>query len=185
MAHHRPDGACVHPDKQVGREFWFYAIAHAAHMLNQIPGRLGRKLTSPFELVHNTKPDARTWFQLFSVGYFPHQIDNDSTRSNTEDQSLAGIAIGRDESTNTITFYNPITKSYYRPPTFRLDEGCLPVTTFPASIRYDGGLTCGLMRNKTDPVAEPFPPGTRVNIDHNNTITRGTVQYIPIFISPT
>jgi hypothetical protein len=33
-------------EKQVGREFWFYAIRHAAQMINQVPGRMGRKLTS-------------------------------------------------------------------------------------------------------------------------------------------
>ena len=31
-------------EKQVGREFWYYAVKHAARMLNQIPGRMGRKL---------------------------------------------------------------------------------------------------------------------------------------------
>ena len=36
-------------EKQVGRNFWFYAVSHAASMLNQVPGRLGRRLTSPFE----------------------------------------------------------------------------------------------------------------------------------------
>ena len=54
-------------EKQVGHEFWFYAIAHATLMLNQVPGRLGRKLTTPFEAVHNVKPDARTWFELFHL----------------------------------------------------------------------------------------------------------------------
>ena len=34
-------------EKQVSREFWYFAIKHSAHMLNQIPGRLGRKLTTP------------------------------------------------------------------------------------------------------------------------------------------
>ena len=53
-------------EKQVGREFWYYAILHAVLMINQVPGRLGRKLTSPFELVHGVKPDSRTWFELFS-----------------------------------------------------------------------------------------------------------------------
>ncbi len=57
-------------EKQVGREYWWFAVAHAVCMLNQVPGRLGRKLTTPFECVHNKKPDARTWFELFSVGYF-------------------------------------------------------------------------------------------------------------------
>jgi len=166
-------------DKQVGREFWYYAILHASRMLNQIPGRLGRKLTTPFELVHNHKPDARTWLQPFSLGFFSRQEDNTSSRSNTEDQALVGIAIGRDDKTNAVTFYNPITRSYYRPPTFHLDESALPATLFPKHIRYDGGLTSGLLRNRTDPVPEPFPPGTRVTIGAGDSSQRGTVQNIP------
>jgi transposase InsO family protein len=89
-------------DKQVGREFWYYAIKHAAHMCNQVPGRLGRKLTSPFELVHGIKPDASTWFELFSVGFFSHDSLDGATRSKAQAQTLDGIAIGRDEQTNTI-----------------------------------------------------------------------------------
>jgi hypothetical protein len=50
----------------MGREYWFFAIKTAARMLNQVPGRVGRKLTSPFELVFGTKPDAKTWFEPFS-----------------------------------------------------------------------------------------------------------------------
>jgi hypothetical protein len=50
--------------KQGGREFWFYAIQHLTRMVNQILGCLGHKLPSPVELVHSTKPDATTWFEL-------------------------------------------------------------------------------------------------------------------------
>ena len=64
-------------------------------MLNQIPGRLGRKLTTPFELVHGVKPDAATWFELFSMGYFDHTIENNTKKSKFEVQTLAGIAVGR------------------------------------------------------------------------------------------
>ena len=45
-------------------------------MLNHVPFPLNRKLTSPFELVHSTKPDPRTWFKLFSLGLFRHQVDD-------------------------------------------------------------------------------------------------------------
>jgi len=166
-------------EKQVGREFWFYAIRHAAIMNNQCPGRLGLKLTTPFELVHNEKPRSETWFQLFSVGYFGRETDNSAKRSKTQDQTLDGIAIARDDRSNTITFYNPITKSYYRPPNFRLDEGRLPVTNFPKHLKYEGGLTCGVFRNRTDPVPEPFPPGSQVTITRNNQPTRGTILNIP------
>ncbi|KAL7525881.1 hypothetical protein ACHAXR_001202, partial [Thalassiosira sp. AJA248-18] len=170
-------------EKQVGREFWYYAVRHAALMLNQVPGRLNRKLTTPFELVHNQKPQSETWFELFSVGYFGHDKDADGQRSKTQDQSLDGIAVGRDDRSNTIVFYNPLTRSYYRPQNFRLDEHRLPVTNFPKSIKFDGGLTCGLLRNKTDPVPEPFPPGTRVTIDVQGVPTRGTIHNVPLPVS--
>ena len=43
--------------KQMPRKYWYWAILHGSIMLNHLPGRLNRKLTSPFELVHGTKPD--------------------------------------------------------------------------------------------------------------------------------
>ena len=51
-------------EKQVSREFWFFAVRHAAIMINQVPGCLDRCLTTPLELVHGTKPDSSTWFEL-------------------------------------------------------------------------------------------------------------------------
>ncbi|KAL7547159.1 hypothetical protein ACHAWF_010477 [Thalassiosira exigua] len=149
-------------------------------MINQVPGCLGKKLTTRFELVHGCKPDSKTWFELFSVGYFNHPKDGAQARSNVEDQSLDGIAVGRDDKSNTIIFYNPITKSYYHPQAFRLDESRLPATNFPASIRYDGGLTCGLFRNRNDPVPEHFPPGTHVNVKRGTDTVQGTIQRVPI-----
>ena len=139
--------ACAYiTKKQVGRKFWFYMLSHAASMINQVPGRLGLKLATPFELVHNQKPDSTTWFKPFSIGYFNHNTDGSTTRSNTEDQSLDGIAVGHDDRSNTIVFYNPIVRSYYRPPAFKLDEGHLPATNFPSYIKYDGGLTWSLQK---------------------------------------
>ena len=133
-------------------------------MLNQMPGCLGRKLATLFELVYGVKPDLRTWAQPFSVGFFSHTIDNKSSGSKNKDQSIARIAAWQDEKTNTIFFYNVMTRSYYRPPAFRLDKDTLPVILFPKSISYPGGLTCGLMHNYRNPVAEAFPTGTRVNM---------------------
>ena len=121
-------------EKQVGREYWYFGIVHAANMINQVPGRLSCKLTTPFETVHNQKPDSKTWFKLFSIGYFDHTTNKAEKRSKTEDQTLYGIALGRDDKSNTIIFYNPLTRSYYRSPAFQLDEGRLPVTNFPKSI---------------------------------------------------
>ena len=89
-----------------------------------------------------------------------------------------------DDSSNSIIFYNPITSSYYHPPDFRLDESRLPITNFPNSLRFYGGLTFGLLRNNNDLIHEPFPPGTCVSIQHDNAPARGTIKNIPILVSP-
>eukprot|EP00804_Cyclotella_cryptica_P002399 CCRYP_004096-RA/>CCRYP_004096-RA protein AED:0.22 eAED:0.22 QI:0/0/0/1/0/0/3/0/917 len=171
-------------EKQVGREFWYFAIRHIVLMINQVPGCLGRKLTTPFELVYGVKPDSSTWFELFSIGYFDHKTEGNAKKSNIQAQTLAGIAVGRDDKANTIRFYNPITKAYYSPSVFKLDEGRLPASHFPNRITFDGDLVCGLQSNNTDPTPEPFPPGTRVNVSVNGKIKRGTIQNIPLPSSP-
>lgn len=167
-------------EKQLGCEYWFYAVKHAALMINQIPGRLGRKLTFPFEMVHGVKPDSSTWFELFSIGYFPHSSENGESKSKSQANSLDGIAVGRDSQTNTVLFYNPVTRQYYRPAVFKLDEGRLPILCFPKSIQFDGGLSCGLVLSNTDPAPEPFPPGTCVTLTRGPLPSKGTFSNVPL-----
>ena len=73
-------------------------------MLNQVPGRLGLKLTTSFELVHNSKPDSKTWFELFSISYFDNDTDNAESRSKIQAHTLDGISVGRDDRSNSIIF---------------------------------------------------------------------------------
>ena len=153
-------------------------------MMNQVPGRLGLKLTTPFELVHKSKPDSKTWFEIFFIGYFKHDTDTTKSCSKLQAHTLDDIAVGRDDRSNSIILYNPITSSYYRPLAFRIDESIITITNFPSSLRFNGGLTCSLVINKTDPIHEPFPPGTAVSIQHNYAPARGTIKNIPIPVSP-
>ena len=99
-------------------------------MLNQVPGRLGLKLNTLFELFHNAKPDSKIWLELFSIGYFNHDTDNNESRSKLQAHTLDGITVGRDDRYNSIIFYNPITSTYYLPPALRLDKSRLPITNF-------------------------------------------------------
>ena len=129
-----------------------------------IPDRLVLKLTTPFELVHNTKPDSKTWFELFLIGYFNHTVDNTESRSKLKARTLYGITVGRYDNSHVIIFYNPLTYSYYHPPDLCLDESQPPINNFPSTLRFDGGLTCGLLQNNTDPIHEPLLPVKRVSI---------------------
>jgi hypothetical protein len=46
-------------EKQMPLSFWYFAICHAASMMNVIPGKYNGKLASPFMLVHGERPDQR------------------------------------------------------------------------------------------------------------------------------
>ena len=168
-------------EKQMPRTFWFYAIVHSARMMNAIPGKYGGKLASPFLLVHGTGHDERTWFPLFSVCYFHHERDGDVPRSHCQSHTMDGIAIGRSPTSNALLVYNPRTKRYYEPDSYRLDPYRLPSSVYP-SLKYDGGLFCSLLRDEGVSVEEPYPPGTRVErMDLNtNMLLAGTVMDIPI-----
>ena len=92
-----------------------YAIEHAAHMLNQVPARLGCCLTSPFDLVYNVRHDLSAWFKIFSICYFSNSFDvgRGDLKSNLRAQYFDGIMVGEDKQSSTITFYNPLIKKLY------------------------------------------------------------------------
>ena len=73
-------------------------------MMNQVLDCLVIKLATTFELVNNIKPKSKTWFELFSIGYFNHTIDNTESRYKLQAHTLDGIAVGWDEKSNAIIF---------------------------------------------------------------------------------
>ena len=66
---------------KIPREYWYYNIFHSVRMLNTFPGKISHRLTTPHELIYGEKSDKRTWFLLFSIGYFHHQTYSAVTRS--------------------------------------------------------------------------------------------------------
>ena len=102
--------ACAYlTEKLIPHKYWYWTILHGYRMLNHVSGQLKRKLTSTFKIIHGNIPDPRTWFEPFILGLLHRQSNSTITRSNMQSQTMAGIAIGRFPSSNTITFYNPNT----------------------------------------------------------------------------
>ena len=98
-------------------------------MLNQAPGYLGLKLTTNFGLVHNTKPDPRKRFDIFSIGYFNNTVDNTDIRSKLQAHNLDVIAVSGENTSNGIIFYNPLTSIYYCHSDFLLkNNNCWSIT---------------------------------------------------------
>ena len=67
-------------------------------------GKFRPKNCHTFELVHNAKPDSKTWFELFSIGYFNHHIGNTEIISKLQSHTLDLIAVDRDDKSNYIIF---------------------------------------------------------------------------------
>ncbi len=72
--------ACAYlTEKQMPCSYWFYAITHAACMMNAIPGKSKDRLASPFLLVHGVGHDKHTWTSLFLLCFFHHEKDGNYT----------------------------------------------------------------------------------------------------------
>ncbi len=172
-------------EKQMPRSFWFFSIVHSAWMMNVIPGKLHGKLASPFLLVHGVGHDERTWFPLFSLCYFLHDKDGGMACSHNQAHMMDGIAVGRSPTSNALLVYNPRTKKYYKPDSYRLDPYQLPSLVYP-SLTYNGGLFCLLYRDDNPLMEEKYPPGACVERIEptTNMLLAGTVMDIPLHSNP-
>ena len=85
---------------------------------------------------------------------------------------------------NALSVYNPVTKQYYEPDTYKFDPSRLLCTEFPSRINYNGGLHADLNRHSHINVPEPYPPGTLFKIPAadggNDKCTTAIVLSIPI-----
>jgi hypothetical protein len=167
-------------EKQMPRAFWFYAITHAARMMNAIPGKHSGRLASPFLFVHSVGHDKRTWVPLFSLAFFHHEKDGDIQRSKHQTHTMDGIIIGCCPTSNALLIYNPRNKQYYKPNSYHLDPYRLPGSAYPL-IKYDGGLFVSLLRDDNPHFEEKYPPGTRVERVNptTNMLLSGIVMDIP------
>jgi hypothetical protein len=174
--------ACAYiTEKQTPCTFWFYAITHAARMMNAILGKHSGKLASPILLVHGIGHDKRTWVPIFSLAFFHYEKDGNIQRSKHKAHTMDGIVIGRSPTSKVLLVYNPRNKQYYVQDSYHLDPYHLPGLAYP-SIKYDGGLFVNLLRDDNPQFEEKYPPGTHVECisPATNMLVSGTVMDIPL-----
>jgi hypothetical protein len=154
--------ACAYlTEKQMPRTFWFFAITHAAWMMNAIPCKVHGLLASPFLLVHGMGHDERTWIPLFSLCFFHHNRDGPVKCSKNQAHTMDGIVVGCSPTLNALLVYNPRNKKYYKPDSYRIDSYHLPTLVYP-DVKYDGRLFFSLLRDDNPSMEEKYSPGTRV-----------------------
>ena len=95
-------------------------------MMNQISSKVNGKRITSFELVHHVSPGTRTWFSLFSIVYLYKDSDADQDHISFQAKAMQGTTVGHSTKTTIISVYNPITKQYYVPNTYKFDTSLLP-----------------------------------------------------------
>jgi hypothetical protein len=93
--------------KQMPRTYWFFAITHAAWMMNAIPGKFRDHLALPFLLIHGIGHDEWTWIPLFSLCYFHHEKDSNDTQTKHMAHTMDGIIIGHSPTSHALMVFNP------------------------------------------------------------------------------
>ena len=139
-------------------QFWFHALKCAAEVSNYLPLTVNNHLTTPFELVYDTKPDLRNLFPLFSVGYVRRSRDATTNRLTFHSTSIRCICLGRDDASNQLEFYHPPTRQLLYSDDYILDKNLCSGPTF--NLDYDGGLYLHKYKDHQDEEnISPFPPG--------------------------
>ena len=164
-------------------KFWYYAIKRAAEVSNYFPILHGTRITTPFEMAHGERPDYRTLFPIFSVGYIRDTTDVDSSnKEKFEPHTIKCITVGRDTTSDGLLFYNPNTNRVVSSSDYRLD----PSKPSGISFKYDNinSLHFHLHDKDTDILRPPtFDLGNLIKItDEKSTLYNelGTIISIPL-----
>jgi hypothetical protein len=112
-------------------------------------------------LVHGVCLDQRAWLPLFSIWYFHHTKDSNTSRFKNQAHTLVGIVNGRSSTSTGILIYNPRNQKYYEPDSYQVDPYPLLSLVY-YTICYNGGLFVSLHCDEIATISKLYPPGTRV-----------------------
>jgi len=95
--------------------------------MNVIPRKYKGKLALPSMLVHGVCPDQWALLPIFSLCYFHHENNSNTSSSKNQAHTLDRIIIGRNPTSTAILVYNPCNQKYYKPDSYRIDPYHLPI----------------------------------------------------------
>jgi hypothetical protein len=141
-------------------------------------------LTTPFKLFYGQKPDYyRVLFKWGCVGYYRRTSDSGIDRGNFDAQSSVGLALGRINQTNAMIFWDPATSRMNVSADYRLDPTASITSSYP-NIIYDGHISPLVLRGGVNADKEPFPPGSKVTVLHDDEHLATTILSVPLSDQP-
>jgi hypothetical protein len=163
--------------------FWFYAVCHAAEVCNYFPYKLeDGSYSTPFELAHNTKPDLRVLFKLFSLAAVRRERIGDDTVGKSEPQSTPMAAIGRCPNSDGLQFYNPTNGTFVSSIDYKFQEHVASGTRF--GYKYQPGTFIYRLDESTSIFAPKFPLESQVLVHTHSPPHTAKIVGLPTYDRP-
>ncbi len=165
-------------------KFWFFAVKHVAEVCNYFPIRLeDGTFSTPFELVHKSKPDLRVLFKLlFSLAAVRHERVGDSTLNKFDNQSIPMIAVGRCPNSNGLQFYNPANGNLTSSINYKLQSNVTSGAKF--GLQYQPGTFIYRLDESTTVFAPTFTLDSKVLVHTHSPPHVAKIIGIPTYNNP-
>lgn len=91
-------------------KYWYFAVKRAVEISNIMPTKHKSKITTPYKLVYNKKPDYRVLIPMFSIAYIQQHRQNNKDLDSWSSCSLKCILVGTCPQSDGLIFYHPPSK---------------------------------------------------------------------------
>lgn len=163
--------------------FWYYAVRRAAEICNYFPIQLEDGLfTTPFELVHKSKPDLRVLFKQFSLAAVRRERVGDERLNKFDSQTVPMIAVGRCPNSNGLLFYNPANSTFVSSIDYVLQSNVTSGARF--GYRYQPGSFIFRLDESTTVFQPQFPLDSQVLVHTHSPPHTAKVVGVPTYERP-
>jgi len=160
--------------------FWYYAVKEVC---NYFPLQtVDKQWTTPLELAHQTKPDLRLLFKMFSLAAVKQERQGAVQINKFDAQSTPMIVIGRCPTSNGLQFYNPRNGTMVSSIDYRFQDHVTRGAHF--GLKYQPG-TFIYRLDESSSIFEPkFALESKVFVHTHSPPSSGTIIGIPTYNHP-
>jgi hypothetical protein len=139
-------------------------------------------LSTPFKLVHHTKPDLRILFKPFTLAVVCRERKGDENLQKFESQTLPMIAIGRCPTSNGVQFYNLMNGTFVSSIDYTLQHHVSSGSRF--GLKYQPGVFIYRLDETTYIFSKKFKLDSSVLVHTHPPPHVATVIGIPSYATP-
>ena len=161
---------------QLPAKYWYFGVKRACEVLNMMPIKRHDDITTPHELVHNSKVNYRSLFPMFSTAYIK-QVRDTGPGSKWKNRALKCICIGTCPSSDALLFYHPPSKQ-----TLSCAKGYRFDTFSPAGPQFGETYESNFIFNTKSTLDNIHQPLTHENNSTKFYNIPDTNEFIPVTI---